>query len=160
MSTVTYSFGARVLGSPLGATGLTPTFASFINITNTNSLIGSAPAIVEVGDGHYKFDLDWSNFASVDYISAVIDLGAVVASDNERYIIARLNRNDNFPSVVSESYSSLQKLLQIELGKWEITGNQLILFEEDGVTEIHRFNLFDAAGDPTSSAPSRREPVI
>lgn len=34
-------------------------------------------------------------------------------------------------------------------GKQEIVGNQLICYAADNTTEVARFNLFDAAGDPT-----------
>lgn len=34
-------------------------------------------------------------------------------------------------------------------GKQQIVGNQLICYAADNTTEVARFNLFDAAGDPT-----------
>jgi hypothetical protein len=46
-------------------------------------------------------------------------------------------------------------LLDIEGGNWEIVGNQMIFRKVDN-TEIFRFNLFDAAGVPTTSNPMKR----
>jgi hypothetical protein len=47
----------------------------------------------------------------------------------------------------------------IEGGKWEIVNNQMIFYKEDNTTEVARFNLFDSAGNPTSTNVSRRERV-
>ena len=40
---------------------------------------------------------------------------------------------------------------QIETGRWKIENFQMIFYEEDNVTEIMRFNLFDEAGDPANT---------
>lgn len=48
---------------------------------------------------------------------------------------------------------------QIEIGKWKIINNQMIFYEEDGETELLKFNLYDANGDPTSTSPLQRVPV-
>jgi len=53
----------------------------------------------------------------------------------------------------------IEKILNIETGRWQITGNQLIFFEPDGTTEITRFNLFDDTGTPTEESPVDRVPV-
>ena len=40
---------------------------------------------------------------------------------------------------------------EIEGGKWEILSNQMIFYADDNTTEIARFNLFNAAGDPAET---------
>lgn len=50
-------------------------------------------------------------------------------------------------------------LKQKEQGKWEIKNNQLIFYDDDGVTPIRTFNLFDENGNATSSNPFKREPL-
>lgn len=45
------------------------------------------------------------------------------------------------------------------LGRWEIVGTQLIMYEADGTTVLRTFNLFDEAGQPTNTNILRREPV-
>jgi hypothetical protein len=44
-------------------------------------------------------------------------------------------------------------------GKWEITGNQMIFYKADNATEIMRFNLFDADGNPATTDVYKRERV-
>ena len=44
-------------------------------------------------------------------------------------------------------------------GKWELVGNQMIFYKADNTTEIMRFNLFDAAGDPAVENVYKRERV-
>jgi len=45
------------------------------------------------------------------------------------------------------------------LGRWEIVGTQLIMYEADNTTVLRTFNLFDEAGQPTNMNILRREPV-
>lgn len=52
-----------------------------------------------------------------------------------------------------------QTILDIEKGKWEVVGNQMIFYKPDNTTEICRFNLFDSSGSPTSTAPVKRVKV-
>jgi hypothetical protein len=52
--------------------------------------------------------------------------------------------------VVPGSTGALLALVHsIQGGKQQIVGNQLICYAADNTTEVARFNLFDAAGDPT-----------
>ena len=44
-------------------------------------------------------------------------------------------------------------------GKWEIVGNQMIFYKEDNITEVMRFNLFDASGNPAMTDVLKRERV-
>ena len=52
--------------------------------------------------------------------------------------------------VASGSTGALLALVHSILGgKQQIVGNQLVCYAADNATEVARFNLFDAAGDPT-----------
>jgi uncharacterized protein YdeI (BOF family) len=52
--------------------------------------------------------------------------------------------------VASGSTGALLALVHSILGgKQQIVGNQLVCYAADNLTEVARFNLFDAAGDPT-----------
>lgn len=44
-------------------------------------------------------------------------------------------------------------------GKWELIGNQMIFYEADNITEVMRFNLFDAVGNPAMTNVYKRERV-
>lgn len=151
-----YTFVIRDGGDPTAATGLTPTFLQYIDISSLTDLIGSAPAISEIGNGHYKFSVDWDtapeSTAPTDSISIVIDAGVAITSPQERYVTARINRTDDFGSKVHTLYD-------IEMGKWEIVNDQFILYGSDNLTVLKTFDLFDLDGDPTSIAPAKRVPV-
>lgn len=50
---------------------------------------------------------------------------------------------------VSGIINMIQEILDIEKGRWHITGNQMIFYKPDNVTEMFRFNLFDQASAPS-----------
>lgn len=76
---------------------------------------------------------------------------------------------DDIPTVKSDVESlqidvasvlvTLDLLKEIESGRWEILNNQMIFYKADNVTEIMRFNLFDAAGAPASENVFERKRV-
>lgn len=47
----------------------------------------------------------------------------------------------------------------VESGRWKIEANQMIFFDTDNVTELLRFNLYDASGNPTMANPFERSLV-
>ena len=47
--------------------------------------------------------------------------------------------------------------LQAVMGKWEVTGNQLICYALDGTTVLFTFNLPNVAGDPASIRVYKRQ---
>jgi hypothetical protein len=152
-----YTFTVTNSGDPTTATGLSPVF-DFYSDAATNTAL-AVPTITEIGSGHYKFSVDWDtapeSTAPTDSIAFTIDCDpatAVGLAANERYINGRINRSDNFGS-------SIDTVLEVTLGKWEIDSNQLKLYQQDGTTLVKTFNLFDQGGSPTSTLPARREPV-
>lgn len=60
---------------------------------------------------------------------------------------------------LSDVTVDLDFIKAIEGGRWRITGNQMIFYEDDNTTEIARFNLFDAAGDPAEEDVFERQRV-
>ena len=148
-----YTISVRDGGAP--KTGLTLTFDTFSNPVDAEDFLateaGSIPTLAEIAGGFYKFSIDWdaSPFDDIDGIVVVVDSSAVVVSSGERYIMFRINRHDDH---IVDVHDAL-------IGKWHVTGNQLILYREDNVTVLKTFNLFDASSVATEVAPARREPV-
>ena len=56
-------------------------------------------------------------------------------------------------------WTNITSLIDEIGGKWQITGNQMIFYKSDNSTEIMRFNLFDAEGNPTMNNVYKRERV-
>ena len=54
----------------------------------------------------------------------------------------------------------LEFIRAVESGRWKIVGNQMIFYDEDGVAELMRFNLFDEAGFPTMGNVFERVRVV
>jgi len=180
MAAIVYTFVVRDGGDPTAATGLTPTFTQYMDVETLGAL--TPPAITEVGSGHYKFSVNWDtapeSTAPTDHIAMVIDAGAGLTDLSERYITGRINRTDDFAATLLTDTTTIitdiaitdgkidvidaivDSLFEIETGKWEVTtGNQLKIYESDGLTLVKTFNLFDINGVATNTNPARREPV-
>lgn len=54
---------------------------------------------------------------------------------------------------------NISSILDIENGRWKITGNQMIFYSADNITEIMRFNLFDKDGIPSEENVMERQRV-
>lgn len=48
--------------------------------------------------------------------------------------------------------TKVDRLIDIQYGRWFIDNNQMIFYKEDNVTEVARFDLFDENGNPTMDA--------
>jgi hypothetical protein len=53
-----------------------------------------------------------------------------------------------------------QLLYDIEGGRWKLESDQMIFYEDDNLTEVARFNLFDSAGNPTMENVYERQRVV
>lgn len=139
-------FYSASTGAPL--TGLTPTFTSY---TDTSGTPVAQPTISEVGGGAYKFTPTITSSQGLIY---VIDAGATAAP---RYVSRYIRYSD-------WSLDEVLTLLQYETGRWKIftTGpdaNRMVFYEDDGVTVLKKFDLFDSSGSPAVTAVLERDPV-
>lgn len=142
MSLVTYTFYLDNAGTP--AVSKSPTFDTFIDLDATvadanNALqlvaVEEHPTIIELTGGFYFFSFDWGHFTGDAYLVKIrcgedIDF----ANEEQRFIIMKLDRNDNLSNVVKtirESsddivtanntlLKSVNRLLEIESGTWKI----------------------------------------
>jgi hypothetical protein len=62
-------------------------------------------------------------------------------------------------ATLSSIAADVTAIKKIQEGRWRIVGNQMIFYEDDNNTEIMRFNLFDASGDPAMTAVFDRQRV-
>jgi hypothetical protein len=82
----------------LPVTGLTPVFIALDQVSDSTNLLGSAPAIVEIGNGHYKFDYD-----NVVEATGIIDAGASVTPNESRYIPVALEGSDEIGDIIFQA---------------------------------------------------------
>lgn len=84
---------------------------------------------------------------------------------SQSFAIEQYNVEENNPKVddtyrtVSLMSGTLSQLYNISYGRWKIVSNQMIFYEDDNVTELVRFNLFDDLGNPTMDAVFERQKV-
>lgn len=171
MSLVTYTFYLDNAGTP--APGRSPTFDTFIDLDSTVISGGLAlveavehPEIVELTGGFYYFSFDWDHFSGDAYL-VKIRCGEDVdfANEEQRFIIMKLDRNDNLSNVVktikdssddivtanSTLLKSVNRLLEIESGTWKIEEEAdgrwyLNLYATDSEGENARFETSLGSG--------------
>ena len=90
--------------------------------------------LTEISDGVYYLDFTFSA-AGVWFI--VFSEGGTKST----FLTARVE-------TTLALQASVQFLVDIEGGRWEISSNQMIFYKSDNVTEVARFDLFDGAGLP------------
>lgn len=55
--------------------------------------------------------------------------------------------------------TDIELVRAVEAGRWKIASNQMIFYDENNVTEVMRFNLFDKNGQPSESNVFERSRV-
>ncbi len=128
--------------------GETPVFETYKDDLGVDM---SAPTITEIGGGAYKFT---PAFDSGRGIAFSISSGSTAIP---LYQSGYLRPEDYF-------IDDIAVLKQIEVGKWQIhvTGpytNQLVLYDEDGVTALYVFDLADSSGAASTTSIFRRTPA-
>jgi hypothetical protein len=78
------------------------------------------------------------------------------------YAVEQYNVEENDPKValtyttVQTISGSVEVIRDFTEGRWQIVANQMIFFKSDNVTEVARFDLHDAGGNPTMDAVFER----
>lgn len=60
--------------------------------------------------------------------------------------------------LVSDLRDAIILIKKLQTGKWKIENNQLIMYDEDGVTPLLTFNLYDKDGQPSEINVYERVP--
>lgn len=123
------------------ATGLSPTVDVW-KTDGTNVVI--AQAMTEIAGGFYYYD-----FTAYD--------------DDEDYVIradgtSTLTGYDRYVYSSNET-AGVGKILKIEKNKWEIKSNQMVFYDDDGTTELYKFDLKTRSGTPTERDVFSRSPA-
>ena len=104
-------------------------------------------------------DMDWDGVQEVatqvraELATELAAIGGIPsAADNAEAVMTHAS--------AAELISNTTFAKDIEGGKWEIDGTQMIFYKEDNTTEIARYNLFDINGNPSATDVYKRERVI
>jgi hypothetical protein len=113
------------------------------------------------------------------FVQARISGGNLVALDACCTVISPIQVSDYTQVTYSQAVSAVQiagssewtsaekaclladitSLVSIATGRWRILNNQMLFFDCDNTTVLYRFDLFDAAGNPTDRSPFERFPT-
>lgn len=111
----------------------------------------SSTALVRIGSTHvWRYKWNPSSLPVNDYFVEY----TLVDSDTLQFI--------GFEDLTVRDIAVQTDLLvlkQVETGRWKIVANQMIFYDNDGVTPILIFNLKDEAGLPTMNDVFERVPV-
>jgi hypothetical protein len=60
--------------------------------------------------------------------------------------------------VIATILVDVTAIKKIETGRWKITNNQMIFYDDNGVTPLYTYDLKDDVGNPTMTNPFERVP--
>lgn len=138
-------------GAPLP--GLTPTFFAY---QKDNGVAVSQPTITDIGNGFYSFTPTFADPThGICYI--IVSGGNGTPARLANYLRPEDWNMDNADVPTSE-------ITNFHEGRWKIftTGldaNRLVIYQPDGTTVLKKYDLKDAAGNPTVLSPYERVPV-
>jgi len=127
--------------------------------TYTLTVIGTLIALDDNGDPYDRTvppdsgTVIWIFQVSSQGIISVIGSGV---TEQDKQDIANLVWTITDGLNVKERVELVKK---IETNKWKIINNQLIIYDDDGVTPIRTFNLKDASGNPSEQNVYERQPT-
>ena len=131
-------------------TGLPITAGDSVTLTikrPDNTLLPSPPVPARDGDTDF-----WQ--ATVPVVSFQEGEWLIKAESDD------VNAIDQYVSLTWGDYvDDIVEARQAAMGRWVITGNQLTLYEDDGITPFQVFDLKDSEGNPSSSRIFERDPV-
>lgn len=132
-------------GNP--AEGLSPVVS--IWRVSDNSLLVDDVSMLEIGGGWYKYL--WTGY-DPDIPVVIRCNGGVSLNNRYGWGVSLVD----VEAKVDLLQVDLSFIKNIEGGKWQIVGEQMIFYKEDNITEIARFDLFNEAGLPANQNVFKR----
>jgi len=113
------------------------------------------------GTWHTFTDEDWEYFnpfiVEVWYGNELEWKGILTNLDVESTFIQITVKPSSF--TLDDIFAESEKIRKYLTNRWKIENNQLIIYDDDGVTPILKFNLYDKFGNPTEINVYERKPV-
>lgn len=154
-----------VLGGNLfctnGSVVLLMNCASFVQGVSYPSVSMVAAGTCELGVRGYSggFELrDMNNTldkCSIEPTAGNIILANSCSGNGELSLkgIGDLTNNSDLTNISDKLVKSedIRFIRDIESGRWDLVGNQMVFYASDNITEVARFDMFDSAGNPTTT---------
>ncbi len=166
------SAGAIFINTNLFASGTAAALSGTATTSDTNALLsmltvvsqsqsGTAQSseISEVQATLWGISQNLSGTATSTELSEISNAVSGTAQDVWNYSSSLANSPLTMGKSVNNISSSINFIERIEGGRWRILNDQMIFYASDNSTEVARFNLFDSAGNPTSTAPADRQRI-
>lgn len=147
------------------------TEVTIAGVTYARSIKILAPYSITFENGQYSVRLEGSN-------NNIWDIGGGILNQNQVQVIptnaaglivsgsgvTQQDKTDIANAVWAHTDGTAVKtktgfIADVEGGRWKIVNNQMIFYKDDNITEVARFDLFDAAGSPTDDAVMERKRV-
>jgi len=110
---------------------------------------------------HTFTDEDWEYFnpfiVEVWYGNELEYKGILTDLDVESTFIQITVKPSSF--TLDDIFAESEKIRKYLTNRWKIENNQLIIYDDDGVTPILKFNLYDKFGNPTEINVYERKPT-
>jgi len=137
----------HIMGYVGGASKIAEVYPAWV----TNPAGDSEFVIIGTVLGHtHMFEQD-----GLDQINVEVDRAVDVTNSK---VDSAQDDIDTLIAAAVASGTSLATLIKILTNKWEITDNQLIMYDDDGTTPLYTFDL-SRDGTPSEFNPDRREPA-
>jgi hypothetical protein len=124
-------------------TGLTPTIK--IYKISDSSIVVNGASMIEIGDGLYKYE--FMGYDAAENYAFICDGGSGLIA---RYSYSTSTFKDHTPelNVITTDNEFIKNMIG---GRWKVdaTTSQMIFYEDDNVTEVARFDLYDRFGNPS-----------
>jgi hypothetical protein len=104
--------------------------------------------LIDIGEGFYQKSWD-SSLA----VSGSMKLAAIYEVASGSY-----KGKDIDYLFFSDFESKISTIKQIECGRWKIENNQMVFYNEDGITPLLTFDLKDVLGNPSIVSVFERVP--
>jgi len=110
----------------------------------------AATPLVNVADNKWSYDWNPASLPVREYVAEFIltDVFGTTARVPEDLVVremADMARQSTLLLVQAD----LELVRKVETGRWKITANQMTFYDDDGVTPLLVFNLYDQSGLPS-----------
>jgi len=93
-----------------------------------------------------------SSVYAISSSAQIISSSAVYISSSVSLLSGAIADLSQISGTLGNIEAKVDRLIDIQYGRWHIINDQMIFYKEDNTTEVARFNLFDENGNPSMDA--------
>jgi uncharacterized protein YoxC len=93
-----------------------------------------------------------SSVYAISSSATLISASAAIIDNSVSMLSGAIAELAGITGTLGNIETKVDRLIDIQYGRWFIDNNQMIFYKEDNVTEVARFDLFDENGNPTMDA--------